>query len=851
MTANAQGRPALAGTLLDQVLARVGPGAVPEDLLTVAGRARVTLALTWFVTGRRKDAFHLLDEAECLSSGPGGRTVRALASIQRAGLQGRLGHWAAALSTMQGMSDVEESAGPRAAVAVAINSGLARQLLGDVDGSAADLERGERLAALHGFDDLTAAALHDRGRLEFVRGHLSHALDLMDRARTISGAHLSQSDLDRARVLLEAGLLDAAGAHLETGRRTAAEAKLVHEQGEFTLEFARLALLQGDYSRAREQAEEALEAFAAQQEPAWQVQAELLAIEAEIAAGDVSSALAERASALADGPAEAGGVLMTSRLLAAEADAASGALDRARDRLATVPTHGLSLPDQLQRHLVQVTIGAAGDEAGGVRRGLLAGAAALGREQGRRSGLDARTAMALHGRRLQQLDLDLAMESGSPSTIFDSCERWRALSHRLPPVTPVDDPELAAQLTALRQARTALREDLGDPVELRRQVTEAEQRIQRRAWSGSVVPRDPTDAPDADALPDLGAPWALSPAVELAAVRPRLSDWEDTAMVSFFVHRDRLRAITVHPSGERLSDLGPVAVAHGHVRALSAALRDLGRTRDPRLAALIRRSADRMVSVLGSLLAPALPSTARLVILPSRLLAALPWRALPQLHHCAVTVAPSATFWTTNREPVARRPGPLQISALAGPGLRHAVDEVEEVARAWPTGRTVVNREATGAATTAALERCSVVHAAAHGTHHEQNPLFSSLLLADGPLFAHELAGRRLAAQHLVLSACDVGRAVVRPGDEPLGLTAALLVGGVDSVVAAVAPVQDGSTADALAAYHRQLAAGADAAAALAAIAVDHPESRSFCVYGREWSAPPEQLDIPVALARM
>ncbi|WP_157697187.1 CHAT domain-containing protein [Brachybacterium avium] len=831
VAANAAGRPTRAEELLDQVLTRIGPGLVPQELLTAAGRARVTLALTRFETGRRQEAFQLLDDAEALVSGVSGSavgTVRVLAAIQRAGLEARLGHWDAALTTMQALGDVSETAGPRAAVALAVNSGLARQFLGDMDGSAADLEHGEHLARQHGIDDLAAVSLHDRGRLEFMRGHLGRALVLMDRASEMTGVRPSQSNLDRARVLLESGLLDAAGALLETGRRAAAQERLMHDLGEFTLEFARLALLQEEYPLARARAHEAAELFTEQQEPAWTTRAELLALEAEIAEGTVSPGLARRADALADGPAAAGDILSTSRLLAAEVGAKLGALDHAQARLDTIPDDQLSLPDRLQRHLVLATISAGTGDTSSVRRSLRAGAVALGSEQGRRSGLDARTAMALHGRRLQQLDVDLAMRTGPPEEIFDACERWRALSHRQPSLTPFEDPVLTTQLTALRQARMALQEELGEPADLRRRIALAEQQIQRRDWSGAT---------------DQDARAPLPPAIELTELRRRLTAHGGTGLVSYFVHRDRLRAVTVESTGERLRDLGPVSETTRLVRSLADALRDLGRASDPRLAEVIRRAADRAISALDVLLAPALPATARTVVLPSRLLASLPWRALPHLHHRVVTVSPSATFWANSPRPVPPRPGP-RIAALAGPGLHRAVEEVESVSRAWPREQSTVERKATATTMKDALERCTVVHIAAHGTHHEQNPLFSSILLDDGPLVAHEFGQRSIGAEHIVLSMCDVGRAVVRPGDEPLGLTAALLASGVDSVVAAVAPVRDATAAPAMAAYHQQIAAGRDAAAALAAIAEDHPESRRFCVYGRDWRLPQDQHSV-------
>jgi CHAT domain-containing protein len=129
-----------------------------------------------------------------------------------------------------------------------------------------------------------------------------------------------------------------------------------------------------------------------------------------------------------------------------------------------------------------------------------------------------------------------------------------------------------------------------------------------------------------------------------------------------------------------------------------------------------------------------------------------------------------------------------------------------------------------------------VVHVAAHGTHERQNPYFSSLLLADGPLFAHELP-RPVTSEHVVLSACDVGQADLRPGDEPLGLTSALLALGVGSVVAAVAPVPDEVAAAAMVDYHRLLAGGRGAAEALSATITAHPGARAFNLYGADWAA--------------
>ena len=114
------------------------------------------------------------------------------------------------------------------------------------------------------------------------------------------------------------------------------------------------------------------------------------------------------------------------------------------------------------------------------------------------------------------------------------------------------------------------------------------------------------------------------------------------------------------------------------------------------------------------------------------------------------------------------------------------------------------------------MARGSVVHVAAHGVHQTENPLFSSLRLADGPMFAHEMDQTARTPEHVVLSACELGLATVRPGDEALGLTSVLLHLGTRSVVAGVARVGDDLAAETMIAYHERLASGQDSAAALA-----------------------------------
>ena len=132
-----------------------------------------------------------------------------------------------------------------------------------------------------------------------------------------------------------------------------------------------------------------------------------------------------------------------------------------------------------------------------------------------------------------------------------------------------------------------------------------------------------------------------------------------------------------------------------------------------------------------------------------------------------------------------------------------------------------------------------VVHIAAHGVHQNENPLFSSIRLADGPLFAHELDQAAGTPEHVVLSACELGLATVRPGDEALGLTSVLLRLGTRSVVAGVARIADDLAAETMSAYHHLLVSGRDSATALAEASALAARPVPLVGFGAEWTLRP------------
>jgi CHAT domain-containing protein len=154
---------------------------------------------------------------------------------------------------------------------------------------------------------------------------------------------------------------------------------------------------------------------------------------------------------------------------------------------------------------------------------------------------------------------------------------------------------------------------------------------------------------------------------------------------------------------------------------------------------------------------------------------------------------------------------------------------VAEIAKIYPGCLPLAAAAATVAATLGALDGAPIAHLAAHGHHDRENVLFSRLDLADGPLMAYDIGRLAAAPRQVVLSACDVGRTVVRPGDEVLGFTAALLYAGTATVISSVIRVADDAAVEVMTAYHRALRAGARPAAALAAAAVTEPLTPFVC----------------------
>ena len=155
---------------------------------------------------------------------------------------------------------------------------------------------------------------------------------------------------------------------------------------------------------------------------------------------------------------------------------------------------------------------------------------------------------------------------------------------------------------------------------------------------------------------------------------------------------------------------------------------------------------------------------------------------------------------------------------MAGPGLPFADVEAARVAACYRAGAVYAAAGANVADVSAAMTGADVAHVACHGRLSRENPMFSSLLLSDGPMFVYDLERIEPPPRIVVLSACHAGVHATPTGREILGLTASLLAMGPRAVIAATVPIPDTlATVDVMARLHDRLAAGVRPADALLA----------------------------------
>ena len=794
--------------------------------------ARMGLAVVVAIAGRPQAAMAHLDEVDRTGS-PRAKTHAAL---QRAVIHQCTGDQKAALAAYESALPILEQ---RMDVAkVLVNRGVIRIHLGDCDGAVADYTEAGAIFEREGHPFGVAESHHGLGWAHARRGDLPRALTYLDLAAEqfdALGHSAPEVAIDRVEVLLAAGLnAEATDLALTTAGRLAAAGNHM-QAAETWLLCARARMLDGDRETAAGHAERARSFFAAQGLAGWERTArlevfrcrdgndphELTMLAAELdAAGNARGAAAAFALAAiaaaekaerGEGETTAGNGDRHKAARNGDGDPAAGTGDR--ETVAALARECARRSDRLGIFEIRMLATyararcalAAGNRSVATRR-IRAGLADLRRHRSSLATADARAAVAVHAADLARLGLRTAVRQRSAAGALDWMERVRAGSATWLPARPPDRPDLAADLAELREIGAQIRErevagdDTTDLLHRQRDLERTVHSRQLRLPAGGAGGDDGCRIPDPSALREALAGRTL---VALAEV--------DGHLVGVRLAAGRARFVALGPAA---------AVVDAAATALSA-LRSLITPRGFRAGRgdrvdLMRRALGRLDHVVLSLFRGEGP----VVLVVPAALHAVPWHLLPCLAGRPVAVAPSATWWHAAETSAPAPPtGPPVV--VSGPRLLEAAPEAVAVAAHYPGANLLTGPAATAAAVTTALDGAPVAHLACHARVRHDNPLWSSLELADGPLCVFDLERVPRPPAVVVLSGCHTGVGV-HAGDGLLGLSATLLTHGTRSLVAAVCALPDtATTRDVMTALHARMAAGVSPATALAELSAD------------------------------
>jgi tetratricopeptide (TPR) repeat protein len=731
--------------------------------------------------------------------------------MQRALVLHRLGDLAAAAATYERAVELLERAGDLIPAARAnSNLGILLTQTGAHDRAEQHLRRAAELAEQLGQGVMGAAAIHNLGFLQSRRGQVIEALGLFDEAERryrMAGdiGFLVPLLADRAILLSSMNLLAEAADEVTRAFDIGRSAGNTTELADVALVAGRCRLAAGDIDGARAAASQASELFVQHGRTAWLPLVEMIDAEAD-ERDDLLDGLSKRIETIADRLRECGWTtdavtadVTAGRLYAIEGDVAS-----ARRMLRSAASRRRSGPatERAAAHLAMALLHESTGRVAAARGSVSIGLRTLFENPATLGSIELRAHAIAHGNALAEVGARLAIRDRRPRELLARIESARGMVALLPRPDVPDDPELAGLLTALRGINESSRDTELEPedrLDIARRRSALEAAVRSRSRRAHAT--------------------GTSEGLDL---RSALAELGDRALVEYGNIGGSLWAVSVQNGRARLHELGSIDGVQADIDAIDFALHRLNRVQgSPASREAARATIGDSGKRLQAALLPdrVLRSDRPLVIVPTGRLHGLAWGALPALDARPTVVAPSLFAWV-----VARRGAALQRHAsttlIGGPDLSAAPAELAALARIHPEA-LVLDAE------TSIADRCidvlggvALAHLACHGAFRSDNPLFSSLRVADGDLTVYDLERCRRLPQTMVLSACNAAVSSVLRGGALLGMSSALIQLGVSSVIAPLTPVSDDRSVALMIRLHQRLRAGESPAEALARAAL-------------------------------
>ncbi len=766
--------------------------------------ARMALGGTLTLQGRMAAAATELALAAQLSTG----VEAAKARVQQSALLLYLGRWDDGFAALRpAVATLRRADEPEWTVRALLNRSLIFTRRRMFAQAAGDLAASAQLVERHGLTAWGSYVQQNWGWMEASRGHVMDALDHYQQAEQINrrlGTEVGGLAAARARLLLSLRMLTEARDAAETAVHLLHHQLRDPELLDSQLLLSTVALVQRDAATAARAADVAIRGFRRLGQQAGLALARHAKLQARMEQRP-ESVTSRAAREVADELAAAGWTIpaLDARVLAGRLALTRGRTDEARHHLEQAARARTTGPAEIRTRawLAEALLREAESRPTAARSAIATGLRIVEDYQASLGATELRAHVTSHREDLAAAGLRMALADGDARRLLSFVERGRASSLRLRRPDRREDPELTARLAELRSVVADLEEAraAGRPVTgLTNRQVHLERQVAERVRQ-------------------------LPPATGTATGRTfgeLVESLRDAALVEFVQQAGQLHAVTVVDGRPRLHSLGEVATMEARTGHLAFAVRRLADPATLRLsreaaAAVLARITGEWDELLFAPLRRALGDRP-LVLVPSDSVHGVPWAMLPSCTGRPLTVVPSARLWVTATD-VATEPNNGGTIVVAGPGLPGAETEAADVAAGYPGATVLTGADATTRAVLQRLDGAALLHVAAHGRLRSDNPFFSALLLADGPLTIYELERLGRAPRHVVLAACEAATQRVLAVDEVTGLSTALLAQGTASLIAPVMEVADGTTGSVMLDYHAQLRAGRTPAQALAA----------------------------------
>ena len=319
----------------------------------------------------------------------------------------------------------------------------------------------------------------------------------------------------------------------------------------------------------------------------------------------------------------------------------------------------------------------------------------------------------------------------------------------------------------------------------------------------------------------LFSPFATGEPVPLSQIQTHL---HDETLLYYYILHGTVWAFVINRLGIQANlELGPLATIEAAHKTLSTAIERMlalvvqfGPERAHRYLPNLLADANRQLHILYQRLFQPLAhyvnGSAPLLITPDGPLHTLPFHALYDgqqylIEQHAISLTPSASVLDFCMQPAGPATQPILLLGYANPALVSITSELQTIGTLLPQADLWTDAAATTEHFLAHAANYAILHIATHAQFRTDDPMLSSLALADRRLTLAEIARLQLNADLVVLSGCETGRGQLRGGDL-LSLAGGFLGAGVRSLLVSLWRVEDNVAALLMGHFYTALRAG-------------------------------------------